>query len=131
LKLALTSPNVVYLQLCAKVITLINDLYPVANLDMDYILPKIHAGYVGEGIDLISSDPNAPKYAPITTPVVAPAEPVAVAPPAVTVVPMVKKAEPPAPKPAPPTAPALVNPHVTLVSLRLVRCCVSNCILEK
>ena len=91
-------------------------MYPVANLDMDYILPKIHAGYIGEGIDLISSDPNAPKYAPVTA-AAAPTEPVApAAAPAVTVVPMVKKAEAPAAKPAPATAPALVNPHLTLVS---------------
>lgn len=89
--------------ICVQIITLINDLYPLAKLDLEYVLPKIHSGYMGEAIDFISSDPNAPKYATSTAPVVA------------------KKTElAAAPKPAPVTAPALLNPHLTLVKLLFV-----------
>ena len=80
-------------------------------LDTEYVLPKIHAGYIGARIDLISSDPNAPKYAPsptVTEKKSIHPEPVKeVAAPAV------------AAKSAPVTAPALVNPHLTLVCILL------------
>jgi len=93
--------------MCVKIINLLNDLYPMAMLDTEYVLPKIHAGFIGARIDLISSDPNAPKYAPSPTATVKKTiepEPVKeVAAPAAVA------------KPAPVTAPALVNPHLTLV----------------
>ena len=95
-----------------QIITLINDLYPLAKLDLEYVLPKIHSGYMGEAIDFISSDPNAPKYATST----ASGATVAAAAPVVA-----KKTEPAAAaKPAPVTAPALLNPHLTLVKLLFV-----------
>jgi hypothetical protein len=94
-----------------QIITLINDLYPLAKLDLEYVLPKIHSGYMGDAIDFISSDPNAPKYA-------ASGAAAAVAPVVVA-----KKTElVAAAKPAPATAPALVNPHLTLVRLLLYQC---------
>ena len=31
----------------------------MAKLDMDYVLPKIKQGFIGEDIDLVSSDPSA------------------------------------------------------------------------
>lgn len=93
--------------MCLKIINLLNDLYPMAMLDTEYVLPKIHAGFIGARIDLISSDPNAPKYAPsptITGKKAIEPEPVKeVAAPTV------------AAKAAPVTAPALVSPHLTLV----------------
>lgn len=97
--------------MCLKIINLLNDLYPMAMLDTEYVLPKIHAGYIGARIDLISSDPNAPKYAPSPTVTVKKTiepEPVKeVAAPAVVT------------KAVPVTAPALVNPHLTLVRVLL------------
>lgn len=75
-------------------------------LDTEYVLPKIHAGFIGARIDLISSDPNAPKYAPSPTATVKK-----------TIEPEPTKAAiapAPAAKSAPVTPPALVNPHLTL-----------------
>lgn len=49
------------LQVCEKIITLLNDMYPLAQLDLEYSLPKIKSGYLGDDIDLITSDPEAAK----------------------------------------------------------------------
>jgi hypothetical protein len=48
-------------QICTKIINLLNDLYPLAKLDLDYSLPKIKQGYMGDDIDMITSDPESAK----------------------------------------------------------------------
>lgn len=108
--------------MCLKIINLLNDLYPLAMLDTEYILPKIHTGYIGARIDLISSDPNAPKYAPSPTvtakkTIEPPKEAPVTAPPATA-------------KPVPVTAPALVSPHLTLVSELIPSTTILSCLCQ-
>lgn len=89
-------------------------------------MPKIHSGHMGEEIDFISSNPNAPKTAPAgfvnpgTSPPAASAgasSTTTAAPGATAPVKPIAKAAAPAAAPAP----ALVNPHLTLVSLLVSR----------
>lgn len=111
------------LQICVKVINLINDMYPLAKLDLEYTMPKIVKGFMGDELHFISSDPNAPKVAPAgfvnpgakaaaEAETAATAAAAAAPATAATAAPAAAKA---AAKPAAAPAPVLVNPHITLV----------------